>query len=58
MGKKFKKLQKKKNIDPLEHCDEMVPQFKNLWEKLHISNDDFIRTTEDKACFCCSRYFD
>ena len=26
----------------------MVPQFKNLWGKLYISNDDFIRTTEER----------
>ena len=26
----------------------MAPRFKDLWQKLHISNDDFIRTTEDR----------
>ena len=26
----------------------MVTRFTDLWEKLHISNDDFIRTTEDR----------
>ena len=26
----------------------MAPRFLELWEKLHISNDDFIRTTEDR----------
>ena len=35
-GQKVQEAAKKKNIEPLEQCDEMVPQFKNLWEKLHI----------------------
>ena len=26
----------------------MAPRFTNLWEKLHISNDDFIRTTKER----------
>ena len=26
----------------------MVPRFTKLWEKLYISNDDFIRTTETR----------
>jgi len=26
----------------------MAPRFLELWEKLHISNDDFIRTTESR----------
>ena len=47
-GQKVQEAAKKKNIEPLEQCDEMVPQFKNLWEKLHISNNDFIRTTEER----------
>ena len=27
-GQKVQEAAKKKNIEPLEHCDEMVPQFK------------------------------
>ena len=45
-GQKVQEAAKKKNIEPLEHCNKMVPQFKKLWGKLHILNDDFIRTTE------------
>ena len=35
-GQKVQEAAKKKNIEPLEQCDEMVPQFKNLWKKLKI----------------------
>ncbi len=32
--------------DPLEFCDELAAAFKGVWDKLGISYDDFIRTTE------------
>ncbi|OMG45210.1 methionine--tRNA ligase, partial [Paenibacillus macerans] len=32
----------------LEYLDEMISGIKNLWSKLEISNDDFIRTTEER----------
>ncbi|MFM8553987.1 MAG: methionine--tRNA ligase [Acidimicrobiales bacterium] len=31
---------------PQEFVDEIVPLFEQAWERLNISNDDFIRTTE------------
>ena len=31
---------------PIEYVDGIVILFKELWKKLNISNDDFIRTTE------------
>lgn len=34
--------------DPKDHCDEYVVRFQELWQRLHISNDDFIRTTEER----------
>jgi methionyl-tRNA synthetase len=33
---------------PQEYVDGIVPRWKDLWERLQISNDDFIRTTEDR----------
>ncbi len=32
--------------DPLEFCDELAAAFRAVWDKLNISYDDFIRTTE------------
>ena len=32
----------------LEYLDEMIAGIKSLWDKLEISNDDFIRTTEER----------
>lgn len=45
-GQKVQKAAQAKGLSPKEHCDQMVEPFKALWEKLAISNDDFIRTTE------------
>ena len=39
---------KKLGVNPKKHCDTIAPRFNDLWEKLHISNDDFIRTTEER----------
>ena len=34
--------------DPLEFCDELAAQFVEVWAKLNISYDDFIRTTQTR----------
>jgi methionyl-tRNA synthetase len=34
--------------DPLAYCDRMEQVFREVWGKLHISFDDFIRTTEPR----------
>ena len=47
-GQKVQQAAEKRGVAPKQHCDEMAPRFLELWEKLHISNDDFIRTTEDR----------
>ncbi|NLI91713.1 MAG: methionine--tRNA ligase [Peptococcaceae bacterium] len=35
-------------VDPHTYVDGIVKRFRELWELLQISNDDFIRTTEDR----------
>ena len=47
-GQKVQEAACKLGIDPKSHCDKMAPRFTNLWDKLYISNDDFIRTTEER----------
>jgi len=47
-GLKVQQAANEKRISPQQHCDEMAPRFINLWEKLHIQYDDFIRTTENR----------
>ena len=45
-GQKVQQAAAKAGIDPQAHCDRLTPQFQNLWTKLNISNDGFIRTTD------------
>lgn len=45
-GQKVEKAAKERGKTPKEHADGMVNNFKALWNKLNISNDAFIRTTD------------
>ncbi|MEW6162519.1 MAG: methionine--tRNA ligase [Nitrospirota bacterium] len=45
-GQKVEKAAQEKGRTPKEHADLMVINFKNLWAKLSIKNDAFIRTTD------------
>ena len=47
-GQKVQEAAQERNISPQEHCDQMVVHFQDLWKKFNISNDDFIRTTEER----------
>ena len=44
-GQKVEKAAKLRNEDPQKHCDDTVERFKDLWKRLGITNDYFIRTT-------------
>jgi len=47
-GLKVQKAAKEANLTPKELADKVVVTFINLWKKLNISYDDFIRTTEKR----------
>lgn len=47
-GQKVAKSAEKLGIKPLEFCDKVSMEFKNLTSILNLSNDDFIRTTEER----------
>ena len=47
-GQKVQAAAEKRGIPPQQHADEMVLPFQALWEKLAITHDDFIRTTEPR----------
>jgi methionyl-tRNA synthetase len=55
-GQKVQQAAAKAGIDPQAHCDKLAPQFQKLWERLNISNDAFIRTTETKHKEIVQRY--
>jgi methionyl-tRNA synthetase len=45
-GQKVQQAAAKAGIDPQTHCDQLMPKFKDLWKKLNISQNGFIRTTD------------
>ena len=45
-GQKVQKAAEKRGIAPKQHCDDTVVAFQELWKKLGITNDFFIRTTQ------------
>ncbi|MBU4310072.1 methionine--tRNA ligase, partial [bacterium] len=47
-GLKVQKAAKEANLAPKDLADKVVVTFVNLWKKLNISYDDFIRTTEER----------
>ena len=47
-GLKIEKNAAEKGVSPQQFVDEIVEGFYKLWDLLHISNDDFIRTTQER----------
>jgi len=47
-GIKMVKTAAEQQVDPRTLADRNVAIFESLWRELHISNDDFIRTTSDR----------
>lgn len=47
-GQKVQKAAAAAGITPQQQVDTTVVRFQQLWKKLKITNDDFIRTTEER----------
>lgn len=47
-GQKIERKAQEKGQSPQSFVDDIVVGIKELWNKLDISNDDFIRTTEER----------
>lgn len=45
-GQKVQQAAEKRGVTSQQHVDETVVRFQELWERLEITHDDFIRTTE------------
>ncbi|MFH0917978.1 MAG: methionine--tRNA ligase [Candidatus Omnitrophota bacterium] len=54
-GQKIKKAAEEAGFSPIEFVDKVVVQFKDLWNRLEISNNDFIRTTQDRHIKCVQK---
>lgn len=47
-GQKIQQKAEEAGVTPIEYVDNIVAGFQNLWKRLNISNDDFIRTTQER----------
>lgn len=47
-GQKVERAASRQDIDPQVYADKMVVRFKDLWKRLNISNDAFVRTTDEE----------
>ncbi len=55
-GQKVQQAAAKAGIEPQAYCDKLAPQFQQLWQRLNISNDAFIRTTDPPHKKIVQRY--
>lgn len=56
-GQKVEKAAQTNGETPLELADRVVKRFQALWEKLGISHNDFIRTTQERHKQCVTHLF-
>ena len=47
-GQKIERAAQAAGKTPQQYADEISGEFRQLWKRMGISNDDFIRTTEDR----------
>lgn len=57
-GEKIQKKAEEAGITPQEYVDKMAESAKELWKKLNITNDDFIRTTDERHILSVSKAFE
>ncbi len=46
-GQKIAKKAQEKGVEPQQYVDEIAANFQRLWKRIGITNDRFIRTTDD-----------
>ena len=56
-GQKIERKAKDKGLTPKQYVDYIVGTFQDLWKMLNISNDGFVRTTDDYHVKCVQKIF-
>ena len=57
-GSKISQTAEKEGVSPQALADRLSNEFRQLWQELQISNDDFIRTTEDRHVQTAQKVFE
>jgi len=56
-GQNIERIAMEKGVPTKMYCDNIVAQFKALWKKLDISNDYFVRTTDERHKSAAQKLF-
>ncbi|MFA5929209.1 MAG: methionine--tRNA ligase [Candidatus Margulisiibacteriota bacterium] len=56
-GQKIEKTAQAQGITPQQLVDKVSPRFGELWKTLNISNDDFVRTVEQRHIDTVNEFF-
>lgn len=57
-GQKIERVAKAQGVTPIAYTDKIVATFQDLWKRLLISNDDFIRTTQPRHMEVVQKIFE
>ncbi|MBM3579204.1 MAG: methionine--tRNA ligase [Alphaproteobacteria bacterium] len=57
-GQKVEKSAQVRGKNPQEFCDEVSDKFRELASTLNLSNDDFIRTTQERHKKCAQKFWE
>ena len=56
-GEKIQRKALEAGVTPQEYVDKIVANAKDLWKSLKITNDKFIRTTDEEHVLCVQKIF-
>ena len=56
-GQKIEKIAAQNGMEPKEYVDKIVAGIQELWKLMNISNDDFIRTTDQRHVAVVQKIF-
>jgi len=56
-GQKIERIAKEEGVSPKEYVDKIVAGIKELWKLMKITNDKFIRTTDDEHVQAVQKIF-
>jgi methionyl-tRNA synthetase len=47
-GQKIERIARERGMDTQAYCDQIAEKFQSTWRDVGISNDDFVRTTQER----------
>jgi methionyl-tRNA synthetase len=57
-GQNIQRIAEEHGVPEKQYCDMIVEEFKRLWKRLNISNDYFVRTTDERHIHAAQKFFE